>query len=88
MLLAMGWPAGAQDAPAKPVGPADVAATPLATSQPAPKLHCVILNEASGAAPRAEIIVYTVGPAGWMPIGGEATGQGGVVRRVQAQRTC
>lgn len=56
---------------------AEGSAAAAPASGPAPKLHCVVLNEASGATPNTEIIVQTIGAAGWVPVSGETTGRGG-----------
>lgn len=46
-------------------------------SEPAPKLHCVVVNEASAAVPKTEVLVHGMGAAGWVPINGQTAGKAG-----------
>jgi protocatechuate 3,4-dioxygenase beta subunit len=68
-------PAGDSAASTVPAsGPAAAASTEPAA---APRLHCMVINEASSSVPRTEITIHTMGAAGWIPAEGATTGKGG-----------
>ncbi len=77
--------ASAQPAPRRPAAAAAASTAPASrpavapSSQPLapPKLHCLVINEASSSVPGTEITVHTMGAAGWVPTDGDTTGKGG-----------
>ncbi len=72
LVLALGLSSPALSQTAASSAPASAPGT-----EPAAKLHCVVLNEASEATPKTEIIVHVLGAAGWVPYNGATTGKGG-----------